>query len=109
MTTVSADPAIRIRPRTTPADPAGAQLRGLLAGLLLALCAVLVIDNHVMALPDSSFADIGVAGVVLNHPARSLVPWRPAGPRDADAAATPSMGTSAHELRQCFVRARRSG
>jgi len=108
MTTVSADPAIRIRPGTTPADRAGAQLRGALAGLLLLLCAVLIVDNHVMALQGGSLADIGVAGAVLDDPVRSLVPMSSVGPGAAGADAR-STGGSVHELRRCFVQARRSG
>ena len=107
MTTVSAEQATRIGPRTSPANRVGA--RGSLAAMVLVLMAILFVDNHLMALPGSAFADIGVSAAVLQDPVRSLVPPRRAAPGYAGAAASRSTGGPARELHRCFVRARRSG
>jgi hypothetical protein len=84
----------------------GRQLRALLTGALLVLIAVLVVDNHVMALPGGSLAEIGVARSVLHGPAAGR-----AAPNTLDATdpGRHSRGRSAHELHRCFVQARRSG
>ncbi len=65
MTTVSAGPATRIRRPSAPAHQVRVPLRALLTGALLVLIAVLIVDNHVMALPGGTFAGIGVARAVL--------------------------------------------
>jgi hypothetical protein len=102
MTTVSAAPTNRIRPSSAPAHRVRVPLRALLTGALLVLIAALIVDNHVMALPGGTFAGIGVARAVLQDPAAHGGPRR-RGASDADS------GRSAHELRRCYVRARRSG
>ncbi len=104
MTTVSAGQATRIGPGGSPTHRFPAQFRLLLTGLLLALIAMLIVDNHVMALPGGSFAEIGVARAVLDDPAGGV----PA-PQDAGAPARRSGSRSVHEMRHCFVQARRSG
>jgi len=107
MTTVSADRTTRIRPGASPANRVGA--RGLLAAMLLVLLAGLIVDNHLMAMPGGTFADIGVSGAVLRDPVRSLVPPRQAAPEGVGAPAPRAAARSAHELHHCFVLARRSG
>jgi hypothetical protein len=107
MTTVSADRATRIRQGTSAGNRAGA--RGVLTAMLLVLLAVLIVDNHLMALPGRSFADIGVSGAVLRDPVRSLLPPRQAAPEAVDAVVPRATARSAHELHHCFVHARRSG
>ncbi len=107
MTSVSAARMSRIRPASAPARRARVPIRALLTGALLVLIAVLMVDNHVMALPGGSFAEIGVARAVLDdsagHGSRHHAAKIPATP------GSQSTGRSLHELRHCFVRARRSG
>jgi hypothetical protein len=105
MTTVSAAPATRIRRPSTPPRRVLGPLHALLTGALLALIAVLIVHNHVMALPGGSFADIGVARSVLQEPAAHAAPKH----LGANNAASGRAGRSADELRHCYVRARRSG
>jgi hypothetical protein len=105
MTTASAAPASRIRRPSAPPHQVRVPLRALLTGALLVLIAVLIVDNHVMALPGGTFAEIGVARAVLHEPAAHAAP-KPLGANDSDSR---RVGRSAHELRHCYVRARRSG
>jgi hypothetical protein len=124
MTTVSAGQSTRIGAGGSAAHRLPDQFRVLLTGLLLALITVLIVDNHVMALPGGSFAEIGVARAALDDRAtgRTAVQHRApnqatagdragGGPEPKDGAAPASRSgiRSMHELRRCFVQARRSG
>ena len=81
MTTVSAAPASRIRRPSAPSHQVRGPLRALLTGALLVLIAVLIVDNHVMALPGGTFAEIGVARAVLLEPAAHGAPQHRGGER----------------------------
>ena len=107
MTSVSAARAAGIRPASAPAHRVRVPLRALLSGALLVLAAVLMVDNHVMALPGGSFAEIGVARAVLDGSAGHGAHHHAA--KNPDTPGSQSTGRSLHELRRCFVRARRSG
>jgi hypothetical protein len=105
MTTVSAAPASRIRRPSAPSHQVRGPLRALLTGALLVLIAVLIVDNHALALPGGTFAEIGVARAVLQEPAAHGAPQH----RGASDTKSRRAGRSADELRHCYVRARRSG
>ena len=106
MTTISAGRVSRIDPPGAPAQRVGRQLSVLLTGALLVLIALLVVGNHVMALPGGSFAEIGVSDAVLRDAGGHTAPRHRAAIQDANGSAA---GRSAHDLHHCFVRARRAG
>jgi len=108
MTTVSAGPTARFHPVSAPARGIGSQYRAMLIGALLVLIAVLIVDNHVMALSGGSIADIGVARTVLRDAAGGAAAHHRAANHEG-ALRSSSTARSAHELRHCFVQARRSG
>jgi|SRR5690349_11370047 hypothetical protein len=105
MTTASAAPASRIRRPSAPSNQVRGPLRALLTGALLVLIAVLIVDNHAVALPGGTFAEIGVVRAVLQGPAAHGAPQH-RGRSDTDSRRA---GRSTDELRHCYVRARRSG